>query len=346
MPVMASCSEESRFVDDLRRRRVDITLIDTRLRGVIQRVTQKKSVVLEDVSEVKSGRKFPGVKIIFGHEILKVEFTVSDGVRSVLIDELHEKFGPAVMHIQEQKVIGIGAEVFGPIAQERLCWLQVATKKVVYLFDILLLGGQAFKNGLSMILENRHILKVVHDCRCVSRCLRAEFRVHLTNVFDTQVADLMLFYNETGGFLPDRVSSLQEVLRLHLKLPPTDLSPLCSKELHRKECPEVWYIRPSPPALMTVMTASVRHLLPLRLVLLDALMSDYTILVDAYMSSYHNQSVHIEQSEWTLPAEAQELLSVRQERMDWATGRYALTEDGLLKRSSFNTQTRSTSDTR
>lgn len=45
---MASCSEESRFVDDLRRRRVDITLIDTRLRGVIQRVTQKKSVVLED----------------------------------------------------------------------------------------------------------------------------------------------------------------------------------------------------------------------------------------------------------------------------------------------------------
>uniref|UniRef100_A0A8C1WL25 Exonuclease 3'-5' domain containing 1 n=1 Tax=Cyprinus carpio TaxID=7962 RepID=A0A8C1WL25_CYPCA len=373
MPVMASCSEESRFVDDLRRRRVDITLIDTRLRGVIQRVTQKKSVVLEDVSEVKSGRKFPGVKIIFGHEILKVEFTVSadpenvheeqraqvhcfrkrtaddvleDGVRSVLIDELHEKFGPAVMHIQEQKVIGIGAEVFGPIAQERLCWLQVATKKVVYLFDILLLGGQAFKNGLSMILENRHILKVVHDCRCVSRCLRAEFRVHLTNVFDTQVADLMLFYNETGGFLPDRVSSLQEVLRLHLKLPPTDLSPLCSKELHRKECPEVWYIRPSPPALMTVMTASVRHLLPLRLVLLDALMSDYTILVDAYMSSYHNQSVHIEQSEWTLPAEAQELLSVRQERMDWATGRYALTEDGLLKRSSFNTQTHSTSDTR
>ncbi|XP_052475775.1 piRNA biogenesis protein EXD1 [Carassius gibelio] len=370
--VMASSSEESRFVDDLKRRRVNISLIDTQISGMIQRVTQRRSVLLEDVYEVKSGRKFPGVKIIFGHEILKVEFpnpanpeklapeeshthsfrkktpddVLEDGVHSVLIDELQEKFGPAVMHIQEQKVIGISAEVFGPTAQERLCWLQVATKKVVYLFDILLLGGQAFKNGLSMILENRHILKVVHDCRCITRCLREEFRVHLTNVFDTQVADLMLFYNETGGFLPDRVSSLQEVLRLHLKLPPADLSPLCSKELQRKECPELWYIRPSPPALMSVMSASVRHLLPLRLVLLDALMSDYTILVDAYMSSYHNQSVHIEQSEWTLPAEAQELLSVRQERMDWATGRYDLTEDGLLKRSSFNTQTHSTSDSR
>ncbi|XP_058604339.1 piRNA biogenesis protein EXD1 isoform X2 [Onychostoma macrolepis] len=324
---MASSSEQCRFLDDLKRSRVRITLSDTQISGVVQRITQKKTVMLEDVSEVKSGRKFPGVKIIFGHEILKVELNRSanrdklfseehkselhsfrkkiadddDGVDEgsvsyVVIDALHEKFGPAVMHIQQQKVIGIGADVFGQIAQERLCWLQVATKKIVYLFDILLLGGQAFKNGLGMILENPHVLKVLHDCRCIARCLRAEFRVNLTNVFDTQVADLMLFYSETGGFLPDRVSSLQEVLRLHLKLPASDLTPLCSKERHRKECPEVWYVRPSPPALMNVMAASVRHLLPLRLVLLDALMSDYTILVDAYMSSYHDQSLHIEQS--------------------------------------------------
>ncbi|KAK2878250.1 hypothetical protein Q8A67_019041 [Cirrhinus molitorella] len=368
---MAS-SQESRFLDDLKRKRVKITLFDTQITGVIQRITQKKTVILEDVSEVKTGRKFPGVKIIFGHEILKVDVTISanqdhldheehkseihsfrkralddvheDCVNYVVIDELHENFGPAVMHIQAQKVIGIGADVFGQTSQERLCWLQVATKKVVYLFDILLLGGQAFKNGLSMILENPHVLKVVHDCRCVARCLRAEFRVNLNNVFDTQVADLMLFYNETGGFLPDRLSSLQEVLRLHLKLPTTDLLPLCSKEIQCKECPEVWYVRPSPPALMNVMAASVSHLLPLRLVLLDALMSDYTLLVDAYMSSCHNQSVHVEQDERTLPEEAEELLSVRQERMELAARRYSLTDGGLLKRSSFSTQTDSALD--
>uniref|UniRef100_A0A672KZB0 3'-5' exonuclease domain-containing protein n=1 Tax=Sinocyclocheilus grahami TaxID=75366 RepID=A0A672KZB0_SINGR len=363
---MASSSEESRFLDDLKRRRVRITLSDTQISGVVQRVSQKKSVVLEDVSEVASGRRFPGVKIIFGHEILKGELVCvvyslsvneehtseihsfrkkmvddvdEDGVRYVVIDELQEKFGPAVMHIQQQKVIGIGAEVFGQIAQERLCWLQVATKKVVYLFDVLLLGGQAFRNGLSMILESPHILKVIHDCRCIARCLRAEFRVHLTNVFDTQVADLMLFYRETGGFLPDRLGSLQELLRLHLKLPASELSPLCSKELQRKECPELWYLRPSPPALMNIMSASVSHLLPLRLVLLDALMSDYTILVDAYMSSYRNQSLHIEQTEGALPAEAEELLCVLQERRSWAARRYSLTDAGLLRRSSFNTHT-------
>ncbi|XP_051724170.1 LOW QUALITY PROTEIN: piRNA biogenesis protein EXD1 [Ctenopharyngodon idella] len=360
---MASSSDVCRFLDDLRKKRVKITLSDTQITGVIQRIHPKKIVILEDVSEVKSGRKFPGVKLIFGHEIVKVDFISSanedlvneehksefssfrrkiilDGdehdIKYVVIDELHEKFGPAVMHIKEQKVIGIGADVFGQTAQERLCWLQVATKKVVYLFDILLLGGQAIKNGLSMIMENPHILKVVHDCRCIARCLRAEFKVNLTNVFDTQVADLMLFYSETGGFLPDRVSSLQEVLRLHLKLPTSDLLPLWSKELHTKECPEVWYIRPCPPALMSVMAASVRHLLPLRLLLLDALMSDYTVLVDAYMSSYQNQSLHFDQDESTLPKEAEELLSVRRERREWAARHYSLTDRGLLDRSSFN----------
>lgn len=30
----------------------------------------------------------------------------------------------------------------------------------MYLFDVLLLGARAFKNGLSMILESKHILKV------------------------------------------------------------------------------------------------------------------------------------------------------------------------------------------
>lgn len=87
----------------------------------------------------------------------------------------------------------------------------------MYLFDILLLGAQAFKNGLSMILENKHILKVsgvnrpanncsvmvriititsvllehlvqvIHDCRAMAGSLIAQFGVKLTNVFDTQV---------------------------------------------------------------------------------------------------------------------------------------------------------------
>ncbi|XP_077096312.1 piRNA biogenesis protein EXD1 isoform X2 [Siphateles boraxobius] len=361
---MASSSDECRFLEEFKKNRVKITLSDTEITGVIQRVHPKKTVLLEDVSEVKSGRKFPGLKLIFGHEIVKVDFISSvnedhvneeqksefhsfrrkifmDGdehdVNYVVIDELHEKFGPAVMHIKEQRVIGLGADVFGQTDQERLCWLQ----RVVYLFDILLLGGQAIKNGLSMILENPHILKVVHDCRCVARCLRAQFNVNLTNVFDTQVccvpqvADLMLFYTETGGFLPDRLSRLPELLHLHLKLPAHALSPLWAREQHTQECAEVWYLRPCPAVLMSAMAFSVLHLLPLRLLLLDALMADYTLLVDTHMSSGHHQPLLLLQEVSALPKEAEELLSVRRERREWATHHFSLTDAGLLDRSSF-----------
>lgn len=36
----------------------------------------------------------------------------------------------------------------------------MATKKHVFLFDILLLGPQAFRNGLQAVLEDKNILKV------------------------------------------------------------------------------------------------------------------------------------------------------------------------------------------
>lgn len=42
---------------------------------------------------------------------------------------------------------------------------QIATKHKIYLFDILSLGGRAFKNGLSHILENKGILKVRGETR-------------------------------------------------------------------------------------------------------------------------------------------------------------------------------------
>ena len=50
---------------------------------------------------------------------------------------------------------------------------------------------------------------------------------------------------------------------------------------------EMWYKRPCPIPLLKVMALSVIHLQPLRLVLLDALMTDYVALVDSYLNSSH-----------------------------------------------------------
>ncbi|XP_067099312.1 piRNA biogenesis protein EXD1-like [Osmerus mordax] len=259
----------------------------------------------------------------------------------VVIEEFHEKFGPAVMHIRKQQVIGLGADGVGAFQHERLCWLQIATKNKVYLFDILLLGVRAFKNGLSMILENKHILKVTHDCRSITACLLAQFGVNLTNVFDTQVADVMCFYSESGGSLPDRVSTLQEVVSLHLQMPPSGLASLRIRSQITQEDSEVWYVRPCPVALLKVMALGVVHLLPLRLVLLDALMADYTGLVDSYLRASRQEPVHTQHIGTScvleLPGELRELEWSRRQRQERALELYPVTEQGLLQRSNPRT---------
>ncbi|KAK9533568.1 hypothetical protein VZT92_008678 [Zoarces viviparus] len=377
--------DDVQFLSVLRGKRVKLTLKTSSYLGVIQRINRNKTLILVDVVCGSNGSKVPGSKIFFGHEILNVEFTneantgsrnihdhrieehlnvesvqpyrktitldgdedEEDFVNFVVIDEFHEKFWPAVMHIKKQHVIGVGADGVEVFKHGRLCWLQIATKNKIYLFDILLLGDGAFKNGLAMILENKHILKVIHDCRALAGYLNARFGIKLTNVFDTQVADVMCFYSKTGGLLPDRVSTLQEVVSLHLKVPSSQLQSLQIKSLLTKEEKELWYKRPCPAPLLKVMALSGIHLQPLRLVLLDTLMMDYMALVDSYLSSSFYEPDELQhvsmESVLELPRELRQLKQMRCERQEWAADRYPVTEHGLLDR--FHPRTRSPSQT-
>ncbi|XP_062868105.1 piRNA biogenesis protein EXD1 [Trichomycterus rosablanca] len=370
--------DDYQFLDSFKRKRIKLTTRLSSFVGVVQRINLNKTLILEQVEELQTGTRLPGAKLFFGHEILNVEFPSSSKapdleteqgdasgvgalpvseyqpyrrrlmeededdeqwVNYVVVDEFHEKFGPALMHIRRQQVIGIGADGVGAFHQERLCWLQVATKNKVYLFDILILGARAFKNGLSAILDSEKILKVVHDCRGIAGCLMAQFEVNLVNVFDTQVADVVHFYNLTGGFLPDRVSTLQEVVSSHLKIPAQSLSSLKIKEQLGMEDKEVWYARPCPAPLLKVMALSVIHLQPLRLVLLDVLMSDYTNLVDCYLRSAQDEPVRTENIGRTLlelPKELRELETIKKARQTQALNYYQVTQDGLLKRHGAN----------
>ncbi|XP_073340195.1 piRNA biogenesis protein EXD1 [Pagrus major] len=368
-------AEDVHFLNIFKGKRIKLTLKTSSYLGVVQRINSNKTLILVDVVSCSDGCNIPGSKLFFGREIVNVELTneadsgnihdpaleehltverfqpyrksitlddddddEEEFINFVVIDEFHEKFGTAVMHIKKQRVIGVGADGVEAYKLGRLCWLQIATKNKVYLFDILLLGARAFKNGLSMILENKHILKVIHDCRAIAGSLIAQFGVKLTNVFDTQVADVMCFYSETGGFLPDRVSTLQEVVSLHLKVPSSQLLSLQMKSQFTKE---MWQKRPCPVPLLKVMALSVIHLQPLRLVLLDALMIDYMALVDSYISSSHyepDELQHISmENVLELPRELKQLEQMRRDRQEWAANHYPTTEQGLLAR--FNPRT-------
>ncbi|KAM6068125.1 piRNA biogenesis protein EXD1 isoform 3-T3 [Theristicus caerulescens] len=128
-----------------------------------------------------------------------------ENVDYTVVDCFQQKFGPAVLHLKQQCVVSIAGEGVNLSRHGKLSWLEIATKSRIFLFDIFLLGPQAFKNGLQMVLEDKNILKVMHDCRWISDCLFHQYGVLLFNVFDTQ---------PTCMELPEELRQLAQIQKL------------------------------------------------------------------------------------------------------------------------------------
>ncbi|XP_036591832.1 piRNA biogenesis protein EXD1 [Trichosurus vulpecula] len=267
---------------------------------------------------------------------LKYSPSEEEDVTYTVVNQFQQKFGSAMLHIKKQSVLSVAAEGVNLCRHGKLCWLQVATSSRVYLFDIFLLGNRAFNNGLQMVLEDRKILKVIHDCRWLSDCLSHQYGIVLSNVFDTQVADVLQFSMETGGFLPHCISTLQESLIRHLKMSPKCVSFLDDKQKMVQENPEIWFMRPLPPSLLKVLALETTYLLPLRLLLLDEMMSDLTTLVDAYLNTYREGSGDLlggtEPSCMELPEELRQLMDFQRLRRERAMKDFETNAEGLLVR--------------
>ncbi|XP_038147435.1 piRNA biogenesis protein EXD1 isoform X2 [Cyprinodon tularosa] len=166
--------------------------------------------------------------------------------------------------------------------------------------------------------------------------IHVKFGPAVMHINKEQVADVMYFYSKTGGFLPDRVSTLPEVLSHYLNMPSSKLSSLHVRLQLSKEETEMWYKRPCPLPLLKVMALSVVHLKRLRLMLLDRLMTDYMVLVDSYLSSSLGEPDGLEyvimNNVLELPKELRQLDEMRSERQERARKRYPVTEQGLLDR--------------
>ncbi|GAB5572562.1 piRNA biogenesis protein EXD1 isoform X1 [Prionailurus iriomotensis] len=297
---------------------------------------------------------------------LKYSPSEEEEVTYTVIDQFQQKFGAAMLHIKKQSVLSVATEGANVCRHGKLCWLQVATNSRVYLFDIFLLGSRAFNNGLQMVLEDKRILKVIHDCRWLSDCLSHQYGILLNNVFDTQVlpvffglwllpssecttatsasitrspspvADVLQFSMETGGFLPNCISSLEESLIRHLKVAPKYLSFLEERQKLIQENPEVWFTRPLSPSLLKILALEATYLLPLRLVLLDEMMSDLTTLVDGYLNTYREGSADrlggTEPTCMELPEELLQLKDFQKQRRERAAKEYRVNAQGLLIR--------------
>ncbi|XP_054053582.1 piRNA biogenesis protein EXD1 isoform X2 [Rissa tridactyla] len=313
---------------------VKVTLKCGVFQGVLQHVNPDRSLLLRRVKNLETGRSTPGVKMFFDREIIN-EKKEEENVEYTVIN-CFQKFGPAVLYLKQQCVISVAGEGVNLCRYGKLSWLEIATKSRIFLFDIFFLGPQAFKNGLQMVLEDKNILKVMHDCRWISDCLFHQYGVLLFNVFDTQVADALQFSMATGGFLPHRVCTLQECLMQHLKIPSKWDAIMKYRQQMASENPDIWFLRPFPASLLKAFALKAMYLLLLHSSLMDNLMSDLKAVVHDYLNAYRTGSGdHLGSTKPTcmeLPEELRQLTNIQKLRREKAIKDYRMNEDGLLIR--------------
>ncbi|XP_028405290.1 piRNA biogenesis protein EXD1-like isoform X2 [Dendronephthya gigantea] len=203
----------------------------------------------------------------------------------VLIDSFGEAFEKAIGYILRQRVVGVAWEGVNVGRFGHLCLVQVGCNKCVYLFDIVVLGRQAFDSGLADIMDSADILKVIHNCRHFSDALYHQYGVSLVNIFDTQVADAIIYRNEVPDRkLPRQTSKLISCMYEYLHLSPDEYHFHKTRLKHTKNDEMVWKNRPIGRDLIDVAAKTVMYLRELRLAQMERMMEEFLHGVDIYLS--------------------------------------------------------------
>ncbi|XP_075132686.1 piRNA biogenesis protein EXD1-like, partial [Leptodactylus fuscus] len=170
-----------------------------------------------------------------------------------------------------------------------------------------------------------------------------QYGVILNNVFDTQVADVYLFSMATGGILHSHTSTVKDCLLRYLNLSPSQVSFLKCKETLMKDNLNIWcdpipelipLNRPLPTAALKLLSLEVVHLFSLRLAMLDAMLADYTWLVDGYAYRQGASDVFLstEATSSELPKELQQICVLQQKKREKTLKEYQVNGAGFLKR--------------
>lgn len=207
----------------------------------------------------------------------------------LIIDNLNESFHKALEIIQRENVVSLGCEGTKLGRLGTLAWLSVATSSHIFLFDIAKLGKEAFETGLTEILTESSIMKVMHDCRALEDLLHHQHGINLSNVFDTQACEIYVYMQHHKGGVPCYVSSLPSLLVRYLGIRPKHLF----FSHVREECTEsdesVWLERPIPSRLCEGLAQGVMYLRELRLALLELVLVDLTQLTNIYLCSMRDK---------------------------------------------------------
>jgi len=124
--------------------------------------------------------------------------------------------------------------------QEKVCLVQIATKKISVVIDPLAIKDLS---SLKPLFSNPVIQKIFHGADYDIRSLYRDFDIQINNLFDTELACRFLGIKETG---------LQAVLKKLFKI-----------DIDKKYQKKDWSKRPLPEEMITYASKDVIYLLPL-----------------------------------------------------------------------------------
>jgi hypothetical protein len=135
----------------------------------------------------------------------------------------------------------------------------------VYIFDILMLGADAFTSGLGAMLGSSRALKLMFDARSDADALWHGWRVQLKGVFDIQIAHVLAFASNSR-YLPSLLSVIEhssgvsEAERSRARAAKTSGPTIGADGCYNSR---VWLQRPLEANLLKYAAGDVAVLLPL-----------------------------------------------------------------------------------
>jgi exonuclease 3'-5' domain-containing protein 1 len=144
----------------------------------------------------------------------------------------------------------------------KLSLMQIATGEELVLVDAI---DKSAVNALGPILTSSSIKKVMHDCREDSSALFHQHGIKLGNVFDTQVANLII-QRESKEFLHQKAYT--DLLHQYLGVESNENAEIKARMI---EDPLLWHKRPLSMELVKYALHGVEHLLHLSASLSKAL---------------------------------------------------------------------------
>ena len=155
----------------------------------------------------------------------------------------------AVSALEQEKVIAVDMEADSMYHfKEKVCLIQLATEKTSVVVDPLQIKNFA---PLSPLFSNPDIKKIFHGADYDVRSLYRDFKIKISNLFDTELACRFLGIKETG---------LKAVLRMFFEIN-------IDKKYQKKD----WSKRPLPEEMIEYASKDVIYLLPLAKILIQKL---------------------------------------------------------------------------